>query len=265
MLVLAVVVHDPDFLRAASGADKVDFGFGDAVDAAAEAQDDFVGESVRDGARHFLACRFVVLLAEDLGVGGVARVEEPAVNAEASIVGRQRSERHHGRVGRCGGPLGKVDLLGRTGRGLGREALGDQVEDSRAGQVAIQGGVEGCLQTRALGIDAHWFEVGGGDADAVVAQVCASVNPVLGGQLGGRKIDDERCNEGKGAECLPEMNLHALSGPSRFVGKARGVPGAPGLNTYNHRLRPAIDRWIPWADSQMYRRARWPEGTNGRG
>ena len=54
VLVLAVVVHRPDLFAAGTGADEVDFGFGDAVDAATEAEDDVVCELVSDGSGRIL-------------------------------------------------------------------------------------------------------------------------------------------------------------------------------------------------------------------
>jgi hypothetical protein len=135
------------------------------------------------------------LLAQYLGVDGVAGVKEPAVDDEPAIGGRERAKGHHGGVGRGGGPLRQADLLGRAGRGLRDHALGDQVEDAGAGQVAIQCGVEGGLQYRGLGIKADGLEVGGSDADAVVAEVSAGVDPVLGAQLGGRKAKQEKCKK----------------------------------------------------------------------
>ena len=105
VLILPVVVHRPDFFGAGAGADEVDFGFGDAVDAAAEAQDDLVGEAVGDGARRVLAGDLVVLLAEDLGADGVAGVEEPAGDEDAAVGGGERAEGDHGGIGRRGRPL----------------------------------------------------------------------------------------------------------------------------------------------------------------
>ena len=118
MLILAVVVHRPDFLGAGARADEVDLGFGDAVDAAAEAVDDLVGEAMGDGARHVFAGGLVVLLAQHLRIGGVARVIEPAVDDEAAVGGGERAEGDHCGVGGVGGPLREIDLLRRAGRAL---------------------------------------------------------------------------------------------------------------------------------------------------
>ena len=48
LLVGAVVIHLPDFFDAAASADEENLGFRDALDASAEAEDDFVGETVGD-------------------------------------------------------------------------------------------------------------------------------------------------------------------------------------------------------------------------
>src|SRR5690349_11884873 len=82
VLVLAVVIHRPYFFRAGAVADEVDLCFGDAVDAAAEAEDDLVRKAVRDSAGHVFGCGFVVLLAEHLRIGGVSRIVEPTVDGK---------------------------------------------------------------------------------------------------------------------------------------------------------------------------------------
>ncbi len=112
MLILPVVIHDPDFFRAGAGADEVDFGFGDSVDSSAQALDDLIGKAVGDGAGRFLAGGFVVLFAEHLGIGRVAGVEEPAIDDQMSVGAGKSAESHHGGVGRSGRPLRKIDFLG---------------------------------------------------------------------------------------------------------------------------------------------------------
>jgi hypothetical protein len=179
MLILPVVVHLPNLFGAAARADKENYGFGDAVDAAAEAQDDLVGKSVRYRPGHILAGLFAVLLAEDLRVGGVAGVVEPAVDDQPAIGNRERAKGHHGRVGGRGRPLLQIDLLRRAGGNLRRQALGDEIEDARVGQIGLQRGVEGCLQLRGLGIGADRLEIRRGQPDALVAEARSGMNPVL--------------------------------------------------------------------------------------
>ena len=48
LLVCAVVVHHPDFFVSGALANKVDFSFSDALYASAQAEDDFIGEPVRN-------------------------------------------------------------------------------------------------------------------------------------------------------------------------------------------------------------------------
>ena len=180
VLILPIVIHGPDLHGAGAGADEINLGFGNAVDAAAQAKNDFVGEPVGYGARHIRGGRFVILLAQHLRVGGVVGVEEPPVNRQPTTGSGKRAEGHHGGIGRGIGPLRQVDLLGRAGRGLRRHALRDQIEDAGIGQVVIERGVEGGLEGRSLRICADQFEICRSDADAVVAKVGAGVDPVLG-------------------------------------------------------------------------------------
>ena len=70
-------------LLSAVDLDVVDFGLGDAGDAAAEAQDDLVGEAVGDLAGGVFGGFLVVLLGEDLRVLEILGVEEEAVDDEA--------------------------------------------------------------------------------------------------------------------------------------------------------------------------------------
>ena len=187
VLILAVVVHHPDFFGAGARADEVDLGFGDAVDAAAEAEDDLVGEAVRDGARHVFAGGFVVLLAEHLGIGGVAGVVEPAVDDQAAVGGRERAEGDHGGVGGLGGPLREVDLLRRAGRGL-RAMLFETMSKMPAFcEVAEEGGVEGGFERGRLRVGADRLEVRGGQADARLAEIGAGVHPIL--REGGKRSE----------------------------------------------------------------------------
>src|ERR1017187_2103602 len=73
-LVGAVVIHCPDFFVAGAVAYKIDFAFGDAGNTAAEAEDDFVGELVRDYADGIAVGGIAVLLAQDLRRGLILQV-----------------------------------------------------------------------------------------------------------------------------------------------------------------------------------------------
>ena len=179
VLVLAVVVHHPDFLGAGARTDEVDLGFGDAVDAAAEPIDDLVGKAVGDGACHVFAGRFVVLLAEHLRIGGVARVVEPAVDDEPAVGGGERAKSDHGGVGGISGPLRKVDLLRRAGRGL-RGKLFETMSKMPAFCRSLKR-VESkvAFSAACLRIGADRLEVGRGKPNARVAEIGPGVNPIL--------------------------------------------------------------------------------------
>ena len=105
ILVLPVVVHYPNLFASAARADKIYLCLGDAVDPATQPQDDLVGKPVRYGPRHIRAGHFVVLLAQHLGIGGVAGVIQPAGDSQPAIGCRERAEGHHGCVGRRRRPL----------------------------------------------------------------------------------------------------------------------------------------------------------------
>ena len=115
MLILPVVVHRPDFFGSGAGADKIDLGLGNAIQAA-EPGDDVVGEAVRDGPRIVLAGGVVVLLAQHLRAAGILGVQYPAGDGDTSVVRGERAKGNHGRVGWIRGPLRQADLLRRAGQ-----------------------------------------------------------------------------------------------------------------------------------------------------
>ena len=73
--------------------------------AAAETEDDLVGEAMGDLAGGVFGGLFVVLLGEDLRVLSVLGVEEEAVDDETSALNAEAAEGDHGRGGGSGGPL----------------------------------------------------------------------------------------------------------------------------------------------------------------
>ena len=79
ILLSSTLVHSQDWVHTGTnlGQDRIRL-------AAAEAKDDFVGESMRDGANGILRSDVGVLLAEDLWADGIARVKEPTLNGEMS-------------------------------------------------------------------------------------------------------------------------------------------------------------------------------------
>ncbi len=169
VLVGAVVVHLPDLFRAAAAVDVVDLGFGDAVEAAAEAEDDLVGEAMGDLAGAVVGGVFAVLLGEDLGKLRVLGVEEEAVDVEVIGGDAKGSEDDHGGVYGGSGPLCEVDVGWAAGgglaTGLGGHGLRDHVKDAGVGEVVKEDGVKGVLE--GGGVWRGLLEVGYGEAGAV--------------------------------------------------------------------------------------------------
>ncbi len=97
MLVGSVVVHRPDLFVAAAEFDVEDFGLGDAGDAAAEAEDDLVGEAMGDLTGGVFAGVFAVLLGEHLRVLRVLRVEEVAVDDDFAALNAEGCRRRPSR------------------------------------------------------------------------------------------------------------------------------------------------------------------------
>ena len=166
MLVGAVVVHHPDLLDAfAEDLDVVDFGFGDAGDASAEAK-------MISSAKRWAIWRAessvgssLYLLGEHLGVLEVLGVEEEAVDDQLARGDAEGAEGDHGCAGGRVGVALQLDLGGCAGRTGRHEALGDDVEDAGRGQVGVEGCVEGLLEGCGLGVGCAGLEVGDGDAD----------------------------------------------------------------------------------------------------
>ena len=98
-LVRAVVVHGPDFLVAGTVADKINFAFRHPGNAAAEAEDDFIGEFVGDEAGGICGGSIAVLLAQHLRCSGVFYVIQPAQHCDSITSDTQVAERQHGSVG----------------------------------------------------------------------------------------------------------------------------------------------------------------------
>ena len=196
VLALAVVVHGPDLLHAGARGDVVDLGLGDAVHAAAEAEDDLVRELVGDQARIVLRGHFAVLLADDGGRAGLFDVDQIAVDVQAAALHGERAKREHGSIGGRGRPLREVDLRGSC-RGHGRsQALRNHVEDAGVREVVIEGVIEGRFEDGRLRIGGVGLEVRCGHADLFDAEVGAGSYPVL--CMDGRSEWTEASKEKKG-------------------------------------------------------------------
>ncbi len=87
LLIGAIVIHRPDFLVAAAIADKEDSGFGDSGNASTEAEDNLIGEFVRDQANRAVGCRIAVLFAQDLRRTLILEVVEPSLHRDL-VAGR---------------------------------------------------------------------------------------------------------------------------------------------------------------------------------
>ncbi len=99
-LIGAVVIHHPDFFVAGAVADEIDFAFGDAGNAAAQAEDNFVGKFVGDEAGRVVGGNVGVLFAENLRRRGVLYVVEPALHGDFAGGDGEIAEGQHGGVRR---------------------------------------------------------------------------------------------------------------------------------------------------------------------
>jgi hypothetical protein len=140
-------------------------------------------------------------LPSTCGLAAVAGVVEPAVDNQPPVVDRKRAEGHHRRVGRSRRPLRQVESLAasrawpagsgswRPGRRCPR--CPDRCRAWRRRPPSARG----------LRIAAQRLEVRRGDANAVIAQVRAGMNPVL--RLAGTpaKIARTVIKKGNNREC----------------------------------------------------------------
>ena len=181
VLALAVVVHGPDLFHAGARGDVVDLGFGDSVYAAAEPEDDLVGELVSDQSSVVLRGDFAVLLADDRGRAGFLDVEEIAVDIDACRPARRRVP--SASIAALAGAADHCDKFtsaGAAGVTAGARALRNHVEDAGVRQIVIESVIEGRFENRGLRIGRIRFEVGGRHANLFDAEVGAGPYPVLG-------------------------------------------------------------------------------------
>ncbi len=150
VLVGAVVVHLPDLFVSAGDLDVEDLGFGDALAAAAEPEDDLVGEAMGDLAGGVFAGVLAVLFGENLRELGILGVEEEAVADDLAALNAEVAEGDHRGRGWRFRPLLNVHLSGCAGAGLRQQALGDDVEDAGVGEVGVERRVEGALESLGL-------------------------------------------------------------------------------------------------------------------
>src|ERR1700734_3238581 len=108
MLIGPVVVHLPDLFVAAAHFDVIDLGLGDALAAAAEPEDDLVGEAMGYLAGGIFTGVFAVLLGEHLRELKVFRVEEIPIADDLTALDAEAAEGNHRSGGWSNGPLLEV-------------------------------------------------------------------------------------------------------------------------------------------------------------
>src|SRR5579862_7059444 len=117
MLILTIVIHRPDFFTSTPVGNEVNLSFGDTVDSATEAQNNFVCEAVCNATGIFLGSCVGVLFAENLRTLCILRIEQETQHSYAVTAHRERSESHHFRACWSCGPRREIDLL-RAARSL---------------------------------------------------------------------------------------------------------------------------------------------------
>src|SRR5689334_10976443 len=166
MLAVAVVIHFPDFFRAAAIAHEDDLAFGNARQASTQTKDNFIGKTMGDEAGVVLRRVFSVLLSENLRSDRVFHVVEPSENRKLSSAKAEIAKGQHGRIG--GGISPCVDLyVLRVAWLIERiETFGNDIEDAGILQVGKENLVEGRLQWCGIRIGGGRLEVGHGNANS---------------------------------------------------------------------------------------------------
>src|ERR1700751_2308485 len=151
-LVGAVVVHHPDFFVPTAIADEENLAFSDARNPAAEAEDDFVCELVRDYAYGIVRRRITVLFTEYLRRSLIVQVIEPSLHGNLVGCDAKIAKREHGRLRRRRIPRRKGDV-GRLARILQRiEALRNHFEDARVIEIVPESVVKSLQKLGVLGV-----------------------------------------------------------------------------------------------------------------
>src|ERR1700704_399045 len=178
VLVLAVVIHRPDFLVAASIAYERDLRAGDSRQAARQFADDFIGELVREGSNLRVGDFATIDFSDDRGQGCVARVIQPGLNLEAILARGEVTEGE--KLGGCGsvGPRLEVHFGRRAGRLQGIITLAHQFQYSAEIEVRAHDVAEFHTQRLLGGGLAH--KIGHCDARLRYAEARAGAKPVLG-------------------------------------------------------------------------------------
>lgn len=180
VLVLAVVIHGPDFLVAAAVADESNLCRGNSRQSSGEFPDDFICELVREGAH----LRFGGLPAVDLSnhrrQGSVPNIVEPSLNLGVGSVDRDVSKGQQLRGGGRAGPTLVIDIGGCRRRLQRIVALAHHVKDAAVIQVRSEHVAE--QSGERLGRSVLGCEVRHAHASFRHAQPCAGLEPVLRGR-----------------------------------------------------------------------------------
>src|SRR5882757_3772219 len=131
VLVGAVVIHGPYFFSSGAVAHEINFGFGDAGNTSAQAEDDLVGKLVSDDANSVRSSVVVVLLAQHLrGRRCALDVVEPTLHLNLVRGYSQVAEGEHGGVRRRGNPVSCIQFGRLSGHLLGLETFRDEIENA---------------------------------------------------------------------------------------------------------------------------------------
>src|SRR5215467_12025182 len=94
-LIRAVVIHRPDFLMPGAVANEIDLRFGDSLNPATEAENDFVGELVRHKPRRGVTGGIRVLLAKNLRGLSILDIKQPALHSQLAASDTKIAKRQH--------------------------------------------------------------------------------------------------------------------------------------------------------------------------
>ena len=176
---------------------KEDLALGDAGDAAAQAEDDFVRKLVGDHADRIGGCVVVVLLAQNLRVDvGALDVVQPTLHLHLVGGHAQVAEGEHRGVWRRREFQSVALDFGRLSGNLHRvEALRNHIEDAGIVEIVPERVVESLEQVGVLGIWRRRFEVGRGETDLFDAKTGAGADPVLGEAVAASQ--KQKCESGR--------------------------------------------------------------------
>src|SRR6267154_2945750 len=116
MLVFTVVIHGPDFLVAASIADKGDLRARDSRQASGKLSYNFIGKLVRESTDLRFGGLSAIHFSDHRRKGSVPNIVQPSLNLHIATVDGEAPKRKQLRRGGCAGPCLIVYFRGRPGR-----------------------------------------------------------------------------------------------------------------------------------------------------